>query len=199
MNTKRGIVMASKKLTKKELEQMIQERDKSIKELVRTIGLLESKIAESKNKADDMFCNSATYRQMQKEIEYLNDVIKANKTTIEAKENTIVDKMNVIQKLTHENEQLKQDLKYAIADKERTLRLCVAEIEAIENKYKQNLQGVNKLKNERNAGRKERFTDDEKATINMLRLANNSYRAIAKQMGCSVGTIYNIIKEMDQG
>ena len=191
--------MASKKLTKKELEQMIQERDKSIKELVRTIGLLESKIAESKNKADDMFCNSATYRQMQKEIEYLNDVIKANKTTIEAKENTIVDKMNVIQKLTHENEQLKQDLKYAIADKERTLRLCVAEIEAIENKYKQNLQGVNKLKNERNAGRKERFTDDEKATINMLRLANNSYRAIAKQMGCSVGTIYNIIKEMDQG
>ena len=83
--------------------------------------------------------------------------------------------MNVIQKLIHENEQLKQDIK------------C-----------KQDLDSVNKLKNERNAGRKERFTDDEKVTINMLRLAGNSYRAIAKQMGCSVGTIHKIIKEMEQ-
>lgn len=190
--------MATKKLTKKDLEQMIEDRDKSIKELVRTIGALESDIAEIRNKADDDFCNSATYKQMKSEIERLNVVIKAHENTIEAKENTIVDKMNVIQKLIHENEQLKQDIKYAIADKERTLRLCVEEIEAIENKYKQDLQGVNKLKNERNAGRKERFTDDEKVTINMLRLAGNSYRAIAKQMGCSVGTIHKIIKEIEQ-
>lgn len=161
--------------TKKELEQMLKERDNSIRELVRTIGALESKISEVKNKADDMFCNSVTYRQMEKEIERLNAVIKAHETSIEAKENTIIDKMNVIQKLIHENEQLKQDIK------------C-----------KQDLDYVKKLKNERNAGRKERFTDDEKATINMLRLANNSYRAIAKQMGCSVGTIYNIIKEIEQ-
>lgn len=191
--------MAIKKLTKKDLEQMIEDRDKSIKELVRTIGVLESNIAETKNKADDMFCNSVTYVQMEKEIERLNAVIKAHKTSIEAKETTIIDKMNVIQKLKNENEQLKQDIKYAIADKERTLRLCVEEIEAIENKYKQDLQGVNKLKNERNAGRKERFNNDEKVTIQMLRLAGNSYRAIAKQMGCSVGTIHKIIKEMEQG
>ena len=48
--------------TKKELEQMLKERDNSIRELVRTIGVLESKIAETQNKADDMFCNSVTYR-----------------------------------------------------------------------------------------------------------------------------------------
>ena len=114
--------------TKKELEQMIQDRDKSIKELVRTIGVLESKIAETKNKADDMFCNSITYKQMQNEIEYL-------KTQINIR--------------------------------------C-------------------------NLGRKQKFSDDEKATIQMLRLAGNSYRAIAKQMGCSVGTIHKIIKELDQ-
>ena len=72
-------------------------------------------------------------------------------------------------------------------------------IEAVENKYKQQCSNVNKLKNERNAGRKERFNNDEKATIQMLRLANHSYRAIAKQMGCSVGTIHKIIKELEQG
>ena len=191
--------MATKKLTNKDLEEMVKERDESIKELVRTIGVLESKINKINNKADNDFCNSPTYKQLKSKIKRLKAEIKAHKTSIEAKENTIVDKMNVIQKLIHENEQLKQDLKYAIADKERTLRLCVEEIEAIENKYKQDLQGVNKLKNERNAGRKERFTDDEKVTINMLRLAGNSYRAIAKQMGCSVGTIHKIIKEMEQG
>lgn len=49
-----------------------------------------------------------------------------------------------------------------------------------------------------NLGRKEKFSDDEKATIQMLRLANNSYRAIAKQMGCSVGTVHKIIKELEQ-
>lgn len=65
-------------------------------------------------------------------------------------------------------------------------------------KCKEDLQGINKQKNERNAGRKKKFNDDEKATINMLRLAGNSYRAIAKQMGCSVGTIHKIIKEMEQ-
>lgn len=159
--------MATKKLTKKELEQIIHERDNSIRELVRTIGVLESKIAETQNKADDMFCNSATYKQMESEIERLNAVIKAHESTIEAKETTIINKMNVIQKLKSENEQLKQD--------------------------------INKLKNKCNVGRKERFTDDEKVTINMLRLAGNSYRAIAKQMGCSVGTIHKIIKEMEQG
>ena len=167
--------MAIKKLTKKDLEQMIEDRDKSIKELVRKFADLESEIWQIKNNADDDFCNSATYKQMKSEIERLNVVIKAHENTIEAKENTIIDKMNVIQKLRNENEQLKQDIK------------C-----------KQDLQVVNKLKNERNAGRKRKFTDDEKATIQLLRLADNSYRAIAKQMGCSVGTIYNIIKEIEQ-
>lgn len=168
--------MATKKLTKKDLEEMVKERDESIKELVRTIGVLESKINKINNKADNDFCNSPTYKQLKSKIKRLKAEVKAHKTSIEAKENTIIDKMNVIQKLINENEQLKQDIK------------C-----------KQDLDSVNKLKNERNAGRKERFNDDEKVTINMLRLAGNSYRAIAKQMGCSVGTIHKIIKEMEQG
>ena len=54
-----------------------------------------------------------------------------------------------------------------------------------------------KIKNERNAGRKERFTEEEKATVKMLRLQNKSYRAIAKELNCSVATVYKIINEQN--
>ena len=54
---------------------------------------------------------------------------------------------------------------------------------------------VQKIKNERGAGRKERFTEEEKATVKMLRLQNKSYRAIAKELNCSVATVHKIINE----
>lgn len=67
--------------------------------------------------------------------------------------------------------------------------------------YKQMQNEIEHLKTQINIrcnlGRKQKFSDDEKATIQLLRLAGNSYRAIAKQMGCSVGTIHKIIKEME--
>ena len=54
---------------------------------------------------------------------------------------------------------------------------------------------VNKLKNERGAGRKEMFTEEQKARVKMLRLQDKSYRAIAKDMNCSVATVHKIINE----
>ena len=54
---------------------------------------------------------------------------------------------------------------------------------------------VNKLKNERGAGRKEMFTEEQKARVKMLRLQGKSYRAIAKDMNCSVATVHKIINE----
>ena len=54
---------------------------------------------------------------------------------------------------------------------------------------------VNKLKNERGAGRKEMFTEEQKARVKMLRLQDKSYRAIAKDMKCSVATVHKIINE----
>ena len=60
-------------------------------------------------------------------------------------------------------------------------------------KFKLNF--VNKLKNERGAGRKEIFTEKQKARVKMLRLQDKSYRAIAKDMKCSVATVHKIINE----
>ena len=54
---------------------------------------------------------------------------------------------------------------------------------------------VIKLKNERGAGIKEIFTEEQKARVKMLRLQDKSYRAIAKDMKCSVATVHKIINE----
>ena len=57
------------------------------------------------------------------------------------------------------------------------------------------LKEIEELKNERGAGRKEMFTEEQKARVKMLRLQGKSYRAIAKDMNCSVATVHKIINE----
>ena len=57
---------------------------------------------------------------------------------------------------------------------------------------------VQKIKNERGAGRKEIFTEEQKAKVKMLRLQGKSYRAIAKDMNCSVATVHKIINEQQK-
>lgn len=54
---------------------------------------------------------------------------------------------------------------------------------------------VQKIKNERNAGRKKKFTKEEVATIDMLHLQGKSIRAIAKEMNCSVGLVHKLLNE----
>lgn len=54
---------------------------------------------------------------------------------------------------------------------------------------------VQKIKNERGAGRKERFTIHEKETMKMYRIQGKSIREIADMYSCSVGLIHKIINE----
>lgn len=118
--------------------------------------------------ANDSFENSTEYRRMNKEIEYLKTVVQGHEITIKAKEVTIKKNMDTIQELLKENEGLKS-----------------------------NNNSVQKIKNERGAGRKERFTEEEKATVKMLRLQGKSYRAIAKELNCSVATVHKIINQQN--
>ena len=118
--------------------------------------------------ANDSFENSTEYRRMNKEIEYLKTVVQGHEITIKAKEVTIKKNMDTIQELLKENEGLKS-----------------------------NNNSVQKIKNERGAGRKERFTEEEKATLKMLRFQGKSYRAIAKELNCSVATVHKIINEQN--
>ena len=119
----------------------------------------------SQMQPDDKFENSPIYHQMVKEIEKLKAIIRLNEINTKSKDDTIKRDRDNIQKLLKEIEELKSS------------------------------NVVNKLKNERGAGRKEMFTEEQKARVKMLRLQGKSYRAIAQDMNCSVATVHKIINE----
>ena len=119
----------------------------------------------SQMQPDDKFENSTIYHQMVKEIEKLKAIIRLNEINTKSKDDTIKGDRDTIQKLLKEIKELKSN------------------------------NVVNKLKNERGAGRKEMFTEEQKARVKMLRLQGKSYRAIAKDMNCSVATVHKIINE----
>ena len=119
----------------------------------------------SQMQPDDKFENSPIYHQMVKEIEKLKAIIRLNEINTKSKDDTIKRDRDTIQKLLKEIKELKSN------------------------------NVVNKLKNERGAGRKEMFTEEQKARVKMLRLQDKSYRAIAKDMNCSVDTVHKIINE----
>lgn len=151
--------------TIKALEEVIEELEIKLNEYKEIINDRNKQIEQMENIADDSFENSPAYKSMSNEIEYLKTVIKGHGITIEAKDDTIKKNRDTIQKLLKENEEFKSN------------------------------NCVNKLKNERGAGRKEMFTEEEKTTVKMLRLQGKSYRAIAKDMKCSVATVHKIINE----
>lgn len=119
----------------------------------------------SQMQPDYKFENSPIYHQMVKEIEKLKAIIRLNEINTKSKDDTIKRDRDTIQKLLKEIKELKSN------------------------------NVVNKLKNERGAGRKEMFTEEQKARVKMLRLQGKSYRAIAKDMNCSVATVHKIINE----
>ena len=151
--------------TIKELESIITDLEKRLNEQNKVNIELHNKMSQMQMIADDKFENSPIYHQMVKEIEQLKSVIRLNEINIKAKDDTIKRNGDIIQKLLKETEELKSN------------------------------NSVNKLKNERGAGRKEMFTEEQKARVKMLRLQGKSYRVIAKDMNCSVATVHKIINE----
>lgn len=151
--------------TIKGLEVIITDLEKRLNEQNKINVELHNQISQMQMIADDKFENSPIYHQMVKEIDQLKAVIRLNEINTKSKEDTIKRDRDTLQKLLKEIEELKSN------------------------------NVVNKLKNERGAGRKEMFTEEQKARVKMLRLQGKSYRAIAKDMNCSVATVHKIINE----
>ena len=151
--------------TIKGLEVIITDLEKRLNEQNKINVELHNQISQMQMIADDKFENSPIYHQMVKEIEQLKAVIRLNEINTKSKDDTIKRDRDTIQKLLKEIEELKSN------------------------------NVVNKLKNERGAGRKEMFNEEQKARVKMLRLQGKSYRAIAKDMNCSVATVHKIINE----
>ena len=151
--------------TIKGLEVIITDLEKRLNEQNKINVELHNQISQMQMIPDDKFENSPIYHQMVKEIEKLKAIIRLNEINTKSKDDTIKGDRDTIQKLLKEIEELKSN------------------------------NVVNKLKNERGAGRKEMFTEEQKARVKMLRLQGKSYRAIAKDMNCSVATVHKIINE----
>ena len=151
--------------TIKGLEEIIEDLEKCLNAQNKINVELDNQISQMQMIDDDKFENSPIYHQMVKEIEQLKAVIRLNEINTKSKDDTIKRDRDTIQKLLKEIEELKSS------------------------------NVVNKLKNERGAGRKEMFTEEQKARVKMLRLQGKSYRAIAKDMNCSVATVHKIINE----
>ena len=151
--------------TIKGLEVIITDLEKRLNEQNKINVELHNKISQMQ--PDDKFENSPIYHQMVKEIEKLKAIIRLNEINTKSKDDTIKRDRDTIQKL-------------------------LKEIKELKNK---NNSVVQKIKNERGAGRKEMFTEEQKARVKMLRLQGKSYRAIAKDMNCSVATVHKIINE----
>ena len=151
--------------TIKGLEVIITDLEKRLNEQNKINVELHNQISQMQMIDDDKFENSPIYHQMVKEIEQLRAIIRLNEINTKSKDDTIKGDRDTIQKLLKEIEELKSS------------------------------NVVNKLKNERGAGRKEMFTEEQKARVKMLRLQGKSYRAIAKDMNCSVATVHKIINE----
>lgn len=151
--------------TIKGLEEIIEDLEKCLNAQNKINVELDNQISQMQMIDDDKFENSPIYHQMVKEIEKLKAIIRLNEINTKSKDDTIKRDRDTIQKLLKEIEELKSS------------------------------NVVNKLKNERGAGRKEMFTEEQKARVKMLRLQGKSYRAIAKDMNCSVATVHKIINE----
>ena len=151
--------------TIKGLEEIIEDLEKCLNAQNKINVELDNQISQMQMIDDDKFENSPIYHQMVKEIEKLKAIIRLNEINTKSKDDTIKRDRDTIQKLLKEIKELKSN------------------------------NVVNKLKNERGAGRKEMFTEEQKARVKMLRLQGKSYRAIAKDMNCSVATVHKIINE----
>lgn len=86
----------------------------------------------------------------------------------------------------------KAELEQELAEALQRIAELEAELEAVKN-------SVHKSKNERNAGRKSKFGNEEKGIVTMLFLQGKSYRAIAKEMNCSLGLVHKILNEHPKG
>ena len=228
------------KVTKVDLLKEIEGLNKRLTEAYETNMRLVNEKAAMVDKADEVFENSSTYKQMTKEINKLKLQLKTTDGIKESYKNRYSEKDKVMEKILKENEKLKiensklnRELGRQICEKSelrqeidslnkkieldnefykdndtmkrkldetlilsarKTVKISVLEKE-IEDLKKSSNYNVQKIKNERGAGRKERFTDKQKDQIKEYRSQGKSIREIAKVYKCSTGLIHKLINE----
>lgn len=150
------------------------EKDKVFQELLKENEELKIENSRLNGELGRQICEKSELRQ---EIDSLNKKIELD---------------NVFYK---DNDTMKRKLdETLILSARKTIKISDLEKE-IESLKESNNTNVQKIKNERGAGRKERFTDKQKQEIKEYRLQGKSIREIAKVYKCSTGLIHKLINE----
>lgn len=153
----------------KNLREEIKRLQKEVNSSNKLIQQLNYENSEMLDKADNGFENSATYVQMQKHID---DLELKNKVLEDGKE--------------HNRRMYEAELK-------RNDEL-IKEFQKLNNEKNE----IKEIHNERGAGRKARFTEQQKAEIKMYRLEGKTIKEIAEMFNCSVGLIHKLINERSE-
>ena len=146
----------------------IERLEKEIEMWRELCSKMQKELSEFKELADDSYEKSSTYIQQCKRIELLEEQNEAYRLSVE-----------------HEKKMRK-----ALVDNYEP------EIERL-NEEVQKLKSENKVRthNERGAGRKSIFTEQEKESIRMYRLQGKTIKELAEMFSCSVGIIHKLIHE----
>ena len=143
-------------------------------------------------------CMATKIEKLNQEIRALKALNKSLTESCQRQEKEIVelrDKKNIVSgvnladymQLLQKNEKLQAENSVL---KQKTERL-ERDIKYIKETY-----AGEKKHNERGAGRKSKLSSVQVAEIQSQRRNGTSYRALAKEYGCSAGTIYNICSEI---
>lgn len=146
----------------------IERLEKEIEMWRELCSKMQRELSEFKELADDSYEKSSTYIQQCKRIELLEERNEAYRLSVEHEKN----------------------MRKALVDNYEP------EIERL-NEEIQKLKSENKVRihNERGAGRKSRFTEQEKESVRMYRLQGKTMKEIAEMFSCSVGMIHKLIHE----
>lgn len=200
--------------TIKELEEYISILEEQLRNANKYNTELRNKVAELENKKDDNFKESNLYKQIKKEINLLNLKVKSTSATpivagnVEeleklSKRNSILEKK--IDNLIIENADLKtnaeiekNDIRRELEEFKTKLNRAKERNKAIITDYakcsKINEQLRKQLQEVKQVGRPKKLNDDTVQKVIELRKENKSIRAIAKELGVSIGSVHNIIE-----
>ena len=151
----------------------IERLEKELEEYKRISMEKSNIILQMQDKAENAFNNSPTYIQMTKQIESLEASSKEYKQMYENNRNKVQEVSDTYKKEIHK-------LKNEIIELKEMLNLKNKEA---------------KVHNVRGAGRKSRFSNEEKLTIKSLREDGKTIKEIAAIYECSVGLVHKLINE----
>ena len=146
----------------------IERLEKEIEMWRELCSKMQKELSEFKELADDSYEKSSTYIQQCKRIELLEEQNEAYRLSVE-----------------HE----KKMRKALVDNYEEEIKRLNEEVQKLKNENKA------RIHNERGAGRKSKFTDQEKESIRMYRLQGKTIKEIAEMFNCSIGLIHKLIHE----